>query len=147
MNQRIKSVIIFLPKLIIFVLTIFNFFYIHSNISYPLTNGTTVTFYESYYWFERSTADLWILLTASICLLVSKQGSYIMGIILSGYIFVYGLILFNRRTITLLEVWNYTQKNELNIFLEWEVQFLLAGIILFTTIFYIFREELLKRAG
>lgn len=68
-----------------------------------------------------------------------------MSIILSGYVFVEGIILFNRRSVTLLEVWNYVQKNELNIFLEWEMQFILAIIILSATIFYLFSEAFFKK--
>ncbi len=145
MNSKIKSTLYFLPKIIIFGLALFDFFYIHSHIQSSFGNGTNITFYSYSTWYERSTADLWLLLTASICLLISKRGSYVMSIILSGYVFVYGLILFNRRNISLLEVWNYVREHELNIWLQWEIQFFFAVIMFTVTIIYLIRDELIKK--
>ncbi|MEO6590006.1 MAG: hypothetical protein ABIP06_11955 [Pyrinomonadaceae bacterium] len=145
MNLKIKSIICFFPKIIIFGMALFDFFYIHSHIQSSFGNGTTITFVEYPAWYERSTADLWLLLTASICLLISKGGSYIMSIILSGFIVVEGLLLLNRRSITLIEVWDYVQRNELNIWLQWEIQFFFAVIIFSVTVIYLIRDELIKK--
>ena len=133
----------FLPKIIIFGLALFDFVYIHSHIS-SFGNGTTISFGQYTPWYEQSTGDLWMILIAAVCLLISKRGSYIMSIILSGSIVVEGLLLFNRRSITLVEVWNYFQKNELTIWLQWEIQFFAALIILITTVFYLIASEYAK---
>lgn len=143
MNSKLKSILFFLPKLVVFGLALFDFIYIHSHIS-SFGNGTTISFGPYTPWYEQSTGDLWMILIAAVCLLISKRGGYIMGIILSGCVVIEGLLLFNRRSIPLMEVWNFVQNNELNIFTQWEIQFFVALIIFITTVFYLIASEYAK---
>ena len=64
---------------------------------------------------------------------------------LSGYVVVYGLIIFTNRSITMLEVWRGVEKYELDIFLQWEIQFIVAVIIFSATIFYLLIRELARK--
>lgn len=140
MNPKIKSIIFFLPKIIIFALALFDFFYIHSHI--PIRDFTTIVEFPA--WYEKSTTDLWMLLVASISLLISRRGSYIFSLFLSGIIAGYGLFIYFYR-ISLLEIWRYVQELELNIWLQWEIQFFLALLIFTTTIFYIVKDEFFRQ--
>jgi len=142
MKQHFKSTIIFLPKVIIFGLALLNFFYIKIHISpTPINANGKISFSAYTPWYETSDVSVvWIILAASLCLLISKQGSYWIAGIFSGYFTIVGLIHIFFRKMTLLERWRAIQEYEANIFLAYEIQWLLAGIIFSATILYLIRE-------
>ena len=140
MNQKMKSVIVFTPKVIILILSFLNYLYIRAQIP-SSTSGAAPSFgqYDVWYLTPRFY-DVLIILAAAIFLLISKHWSYLIGVLLSAYIVSSGLWFFFNRNMTMLEVWRFIGENELNIFLQWEVQFILALIIFCATIFYLIRE-------
>jgi len=115
MKQSIKSTIIYLPKVIIFGLALLNFFYVQSHISpTPISTGGKISFYDPS-WYETSDVSVvWIILAASLCLLISKQGSYWIAGIFSGYFTIVGLIHIFLRKMTLLERWQGIQEYKSN---------------------------------
>ena len=142
MKQHFKSTIIFLPKVIIFGLALLNFFYIKIHITpTPINANGKISFSAYTPWYETSDVSiLWIILAASLCLLISKRGSYLIAAILSGYFTFVGLIHIFLRKMTLLERWQGIQEYESNVFLAYEIQWLLVGIIFSATILYLIRE-------
>lgn len=85
-----------------------------------------------------------ILFAAAVFLLISRGWSYLIAVVLSGYVAAYGLLHLIRAIIYfgLLELWKGIQKSETNIFLVWEVQLVLAVIVFGVTIFYLIREKI-----
>jgi len=138
MNQRAKTIFIYLPKVIVFSLSLLNILYIQSY-SYPLTTtGTTISFVEFSPWYEKSTMSVLILFIASFLLMIGRRKSYA-ATILSGYIFAYGLF-YTIRSINyfgFFGLWNGIQKTEPNIFLAEEIQWILAGVIFSCSSFYL----------
>ena len=139
--KKIKSTITYIiPRSIILGLSLFNFFYIYSKIPHTDTQtGGKISFYYRE-WHETSDfVDVLVLLVAALLLAQGKKWGYLSAIVLSGIIVVEGLIQYVFR-ISLLEVWKYVQKNELDILLQWEMQFILSLIIFITATFYLIRE-------
>lgn len=137
--KQIKTILsyVFNPKAIIFALAIIDFLYIYSK---TIKTGTGISFCYICPWYETSTfIHLPMILLAALLLLISKKGSYLAAIALSGVIVVEGLIQCIFR-MGLIEVWKGVQKYELNIFLQWEVQFIFATIIFSFAIYYLIRE-------
>ncbi len=145
MKQRIKSIFIYLPKMIFFGLALLNFLYIQSHLT--IRASTTVSFPAVIYWYEKSIIDVLILLAASVFLLISKRWCYLIAGALSGYVVAYGLFYLIRaiRYFGLIELWTGIQKSETNIFLTWEAQLILAIIIFGFTVFYLIREKIFSK--
>jgi len=142
MKQSIKSKIIRLPKAIIFGLALLNFFYVISHtVSTSISQGGKLSFPAYNAWYDTSEiVVVWILLATSICLLITSRTSYFIAAFFSGYFTVIGCIHIFLRELTLLERWQGILKFESNIFLAYEVQWVLAAIVFSTTIFYLVRE-------
>ena len=136
-----------MPKVIIFGLALLNFFYVQSHISPPRTS-TTISFPAYIPWYETSDfGDVLIILAASVFLLISKRWSYLIAGASSGFVLSYGLF-YTIRTIVnfgLIELLQYIQKQEENIFLVWEVQIVLAGIVFSFTVFYLLQDVFRKK--
>lgn len=144
MNQKIKSILFYLPKLMVFGLALLNFFYIQSHI--PVRTGTAISFPVYTPWYETSDFSyVLIILGASIFLLASNQTSYIIAGILSGYIGGIGVIQLFLRKMTLVERWQGIQEYELNVFLTIEIQWILAIIVFGLTVCYLLRDVLGKK--
>jgi len=144
MKQKLKSIFFYLPKVIIFGLALLNFFYIQSHL--PVRTGTAISFPAYTPWYETSDFSyVLIILAASIFLLISKRGSYLIASLLSGYIATIGLIHLFVRTMSLLERWEGIQKYEMNIFLTIETQWVLAIIVFSVTVLYLLRDILGKK--
>ncbi len=139
MKQITKATIVYLPKVIIFGLALLNLFYVLSHISpTPIITDGKISFSEYTPWYETSdVCVLWIILVASVCLLISKRSSYLIAIVFSGYFTVVGFIHLFLRKMTLLERWRGIQEYEMNVFLQYEIQWILAGIIFIAAIFYL----------
>lgn len=148
MKQQIKSTFIYLPKIIILGLTVFNFLYIqaHLQIQAGTKMGAAISFVEFTPWYEKSMIDVLILFAAAIFLLMRKPICQLIAAGLSGYIVAVGIFTLAFRKMTLLEQWKYIQEDELNIFLQWEIQFILALVILGFTIFYLWRGYIAQAA-
>jgi len=138
MRQITSSLIyIFQPKLIVFGLALSNFFYI-----YRETSNNEKVFCLYCPWYETETVNnVPTLLVAALLLLISRWWSYLLAVFLGGYITIYGLNLFLTRPIGFLEHWKFIQEYELTILLQWEIQFILAVLILSCGIFYLIRER------
>ncbi|MBA2735306.1 MAG: hypothetical protein H0U50_00820 [Pyrinomonadaceae bacterium] len=137
MNQRIKSTLFHLPKIIIFGLALLNFLYIQSHI--PIRTDTKISFCVVCPWYETSDfKDVLIILAASVFLLISKRWSYFIAGMLSGFVLFVGLFYIIRAVANfgLFELLQFILKQE-KIFLEWEVQVVLAGLVFCFTIFYL----------
>jgi hypothetical protein len=144
MKQKLKSILFYLPKVIIFALALLNFFYIQSHI--PVRTGTAISFPAYTPWYETSDFSyVLIILAASVFLLISKRGSYLIAGVLSGYIATIGLIHLLFRQMSLLERWEGIQKYEMNIFLTIEIQWILAIIVFISTVFYLLQNVLGKK--
>ncbi len=129
-----------LPKLIVFGLALFNFFYIQSHI--PVRTGTPISFCVVCPWYETSDFDnVLIILAASIFLLISRRWSYLAAGVLSGFVLFIGLFYIVRAVANfgLFELWQFILKQE-NIFLVWEVQVVLAGVVFGLTVFYLVQD-------
>jgi hypothetical protein len=145
MRQRTKSILIYLPKVIIFGLAFLNFLYIQSHI--PNKIGLGISFCYSCPWYETSDfIYVPVILAASIFLLISKPVSYFIAVALSGYIVVIATIHLIFRSMSLFERWELIQKYELNFLLTIETQWLLAGIVFIYTIFYLIRDVFYRNA-
>jgi len=149
MKQRIKSILFYLPKVFIFGLALLNFFYILSHITTRIganRTGAKISFPAYTPWYETSDfSDVLIILAASIFLLISKRWSYLIAGALSGYIAVIGMFHLLFRNMSLLERWEGIQKYEMNIFLAFEIQWILAGIVFSSTVFYLLQDVLRKK--
>ena len=144
MKQRIKSIVFYLPKLIVFGLALLNFLYILSHI--PIRTGTKITFCMVCPWYETSDfKDVLIILAASVFLLIGNRVSYLIAGSLSGYIVAIALFHLIFRNMSLLERWEGIQKYETNIFLAFEIQWILAGIVFSFTAFYFLQDVLRKK--
>lgn len=142
MKKITKSTIVCLPKIIIFGLALLNFFYVLSHISpTPISTGGKISFSEYTPWYETSDVSVvWIILAASVCLLISRRSGYLIAAVSSGYFTVIGSIHLFLREMTLLERWRAIQKVETDVFLAYEIQWILAGIVFSATVFYLIRE-------
>jgi hypothetical protein len=144
MKQRTKSILFYSPKVIIFGLALLNFFYILSHI--PIRTGEKITFCMICPWYETSDfKDVLIILAASIFLLISKRWSYFIAGMLSGFVLFVGLFYILRAVVFLglFELLQFILKQE-KIFLEWEVQVILAGLVFCFTVFYLLHNILRK---
>lgn len=143
-NQRIKSILFYSPKLVVVGLALFNFFYIESHIS--VTTGGGISFPAFTPWYETSDFSyVLIILGASIFLLVNSRTSYIIAGILSGYLSGLGVIQLLFRKMSLLERWQGIKELELNIYLTIEVQWILAMIVFGITVCYLLGTFLGKK--
>jgi hypothetical protein len=142
MKHVTKAKVVHLPKVIILSLALLNLFYVISHISpTPISTDGKISFSEYTPWYETSdVVVVWIILAASVCLLISRRSSYLIAGVFSGYFTVVGFVHLFLRKMTLLERWRGIQKYEMNIFLVYEVQWILAGIVFSATIFYLIRE-------
>ncbi len=147
MNQRIKSTFNYLPKIIILGLALFNFLYIWIE---TIETGDKISFCHICPWYKTSAfIHVPILLVAASLLLISKRWSYITAIALSGYIFAYDLFFLIRGIayFGLSEMWKWILRSEANILLVQEVQLILAGVIFSSSIIYLVRDALHKKAS
>ena len=145
MKQRTKPILFYLPKVIVFGLALLNFFYVQSHIP-PARTSTTISFISYPSWYETSDFSVvLIILVASVFLLISKRWCYLIAIALSGYIAATGLFHLLFRNMSLLERWEGIQKYEMNIFLAFEIQWILAGIVFIFTAFYLVQDVLRKK--
>ncbi len=142
MKEITKAKIFYLPKVIILGLALLNFFYVLSHISpTPISTDGKISFSEYTPWYETSDVGVvWIVLAAAICLLISRRSSYFIAVAFSGYFTVVGSIHLFLRKMTLLERWRGIQEYEMNIFLVYEIQWILAGFVFSATVFYLIRE-------
>ncbi len=140
---KIKSTIFnFSPKLIIFCLALFNYVYIYSKIPQTQTGGA-ISFYTPD-WYETSNFIVVpLLLLAAFLLLISRKWIYLIAIALSGIFVIEGFIQCFR--VNLIDVWKFVQKNEPDIFLQWEMQFFLAIIIFSAATLYL-RLKILNKS-
>ena len=144
MKQKLKLILFYLPKIIIFGLALLNFSYIQSHM--PVRTGTAISFPAYTPWYETSDFSyVLIILAASVSLLVSNRTSYIIAGVLSAYIAGIGVIQLFIRKMSLLERWQGIQKYEMNIFLTIEVQWILAIVVFSFTILYLLRDVLGKK--
>ncbi len=146
MKQRIKPILFHLPKVIIFGLTLLNFLYISSHLP-TMRTSDKITFCIICPWYETSDfKDVLIILAASILLLASKRWSYFIAGILSGFVLFVGLFYIIRAVanLDLFELLQFFLKQE-NIFLEWEVQVVLAGLVFGLAVFYLLQDVFRKR--
>ena len=144
MEQKLKSILCYTPKIIVFCLALLNFFYIQSN----TITKTSGTFYFCFYtpWYETSDFSyVLIILAASVSLLVSNRTSYIIAGVLSGYIVGIGLIQLFIRKMSLLERWQGIQEYEMNVFLTIEVQWFLAIVVFSFAVSYLLRDVFGKK--
>ena len=141
MKQSLKSKIIYLPKIIIFGLALLNFFYVKSHTSLTIFSGGKLSFPAYTPWYETSDVNvIWIILAASICLLISRRSSYLIAGVFSGYFTIIGFIHLFLRNMTLLERWQGIRRVETDVFLAYEVQWILAATVFSATVFYLIRE-------
>lgn len=97
-------------------------------------------------WYETSDfKDVLIILAASVFLLIGNRVSYLIAGSLSGYIVAIALFHLIFRNMSLLERWEGIQKYETNIFLAFEIQWILAGIVFSFTAFYFLQDVLRKK--
>ena len=100
-------------------------------------------------WYETSDfKDVLIILAASIFLLISKQISYLIAGALSSFILFVGLFYIIRTVVYfgLFEYWQFILKQG-SIFLIWEFQVVLAGIVFGITVFYLGQSILSKNTS
>ncbi len=110
-----------------------------------MRTGEAIIFCMFCPWYETSDfKDVLIILAASIFLLISNRVSYLIACALSGYIVTVALIHLIFRDLTLLERWEGIQKYEANLFLAFELQWILAGIVFSFTVFYLVQNILRK---
>lgn len=145
MKQKLKVVVFNLPKVIIFALALMNFVYIQSQL--PVRTSSTAISFPSYTpWFETSDFSyVLIILAASVFLLISKRGCYLIAGVLSGYVAIIGFIHLFLRQMSLLERWEGIRKYAMNIFLTIEVQWVLGIIVFSFALFYLLRDMLSKK--
>ncbi len=124
-----------IPKLIVFGLALFNFFYIYSKIPPSLQNGEKVTFYTPDWYETFDFISVVILLFAAFLLLLNRKWNYLVAGALSGIIIIQGIILSFR--ISPFEIWRFVRENDLDIFLQWEMQFIFSTIVFVVSIFYL----------
>lgn len=125
------------PKSIILAVSLINLIYVSSEASEWNRGLGGPSFPAFSEWYERDAfIHVPMLFVAAFCLLISQKWSYLSAVFFSGYVVIYGLIHFATRTITFLEEWNWIRSNEKNLLLEWNLQFILATIILGFTTFY-----------
>lgn len=132
-----KTIYIF-PKIIIFGLALFNFFYIYSHIPPTVRAGEKISFYTPQWYETFDFIYVIILLFAAFLLLLDRKWNCLIAVILSGIVTIKGIIVFFR--ISPFEVWIFVQENNLDIFLQWEMQFLFSIIIFTTAIFYLIHK-------
>ena len=140
MKQRIKSILFHLPKVIIFGLALLNYLYIQSHI--PIRTDTKISFCVVCPWYETSDfKDVLIILAASVFLLISRRLSYFIAGMLSGLVLFSGLFYIIRAVANfgLFEFLQFILKLE-NLFLVWEVQVILAGLVFCFTVFYLLQD-------
>ncbi len=145
MKQRVKLLLFHLPKIIIFGLALLNFLYIRSHM--PNRTGTGISFCYVCPWYETSDfKDVLIILAASVFLLISKGWSYLISGVLSGFVLFVGLFYMLRTVINFgfFEPLQFLLKRE-NIFLEWEVQVILAGLVFCFTGFYLLQDTFQRK--
>lgn len=124
------------PKSIILAVSLINLIYVSSE-AFEWNRAGGPSFPAFSEWYEKDAfVHVPILFVAAFCLIISQKWSYLSAIFLSGYVVIYGLIHFATRTMTFLEEWNWIRSSEKNLLLEWNLQFILATIILIFTIFY-----------
>jgi hypothetical protein len=148
MKQNIKFTLIqILPKLIVFSLAVVNFIFVFSHSS-PMPNigGGAVSFclYCPWYSTWSFTNEPSILLLATFLILINKRWSYLIAIILSGYIAAVGLFHLIFRSMSMFEWWEGVQIYEKNIFLAIEIQWFLAAIVFMLSTFYLIQDILSK---
>lgn len=144
MKQRTKSILFYSPKVIIFGLALLNFLYILSHLP-MMKAGDKITFCVICPWYETSDfKDVLIILAATIFLLIGNRVSYLIATALSGYIVSVALIHLIFIEMSLLERWEGIQKYEANLFLAFELQWILAGIVFSFTVFYLMQNILRK---
>ena len=127
----------------IFGLALFNFFYIYSHIPSTVKSDGKISFYYPNWYGTSDFADAMILLLAAFLLLFNRKWNYFVAGTLSGIIVVEGLIQYVFR-VSLLDVWKYVQRNNLDIFLQWEMQFFFAIIIFSFALFYLIQKLICK---
>ncbi len=145
MNERTKSILFHLPKVITFGLAFLNYLYIQAQI--PVKTGTTISFCVVCPWYETSDFNnVLIILAASIFLLISRRWSYLAAGVLSGFVLFVGLFYIVRAVANfgLSELWQFILKQE-NLFLVWEVQVVLAGVVFGVAVFYLLQDVFRRR--
>ena len=142
MKQKIKSLIIYSPKIILFCFALYNFASLWFEASRG-PSGLVSPWYKDWSYYNEPS----LLLYAAIFLLFKNRFSNLISSVLSGSVIAYGVYLISRFSgwlewfKWLPKHWKFIRELEFDILKEWEIQLILATFIFGFSIFYFIREK------
>lgn len=138
MNSRVKTALVSLlePKSILLGLALFNFVHIWTRAESMSGIACVVCpWYHPWTFTNEPT----LLLLATVLLRFGKSWACALACALSGYVVANYIYLFSRVQITLLEHFQYLQKNAAEFLVLWDTQHLFAAVVLGFALFSLVR--------